>query len=373
LGSTPKEEKEKESPASRVLTKARIGKPAVSSIKASPTATATPRVRPAAVGEARWGTAAALPSSEKKVVKKEEGNKEGAKLVKKEEKQGEIVAAHSNAEPGQSTKGEAKSAPPDNSSTVDQPKEATELLDPPLQEPAAPQRSDGIAAESDKSQEATEQVANLPASFSTLSVTESLSPPPSDVPDMESDNGDDSREDGDQGPVTKPSSPTGSFQRSLAPSPSPIVVNNIPEVKIEPTEQVETEPLIVREIEEPKRFSEWGSREGAINVPPPSTSRSVSPAASSPNATTPIEKKVPMYVYFCPKQSVSEADENDTAGCVKVVQSLLRHLLQQQPWLHYPLCNPWNSRQASIRSHVFSAGGNPKRAIVFSVHLLKYL
>ena len=120
--------------------------------------------------------------------------------------------------------------------------------------------------------------------FSTLSVSSSVSPPPSDMPDMETDNEEDSREVEGQ-PSTKPSSPSESFHRSLAPSPSPTPQP----VKIE-SDHDQSIPIIVDEAKDTKRFNEWGSREGgAISIPAPA--RSVSPAVSSPVGS---QKKVPM-------------------------------------------------------------------------------
>lgn len=123
--------------------------------------------------------------------------------------------------------------------------------------------------------------------FSTLSVSSSVSPPPSDMPDMETDNEEDSRELEGQ-PSTKPSSSSESFHRSLAPSPSPTPQP----VKVGSDENPGQGgiPIIVDEVKDTKRFNEWGSREGgAISIPAPA--RSVSPAVSSPAGS---QKKVPM-------------------------------------------------------------------------------
>lgn len=133
--------------------------------------------------------------------------------------------------------------------------------------------------------ESTDQ--GISNTFSTLSVSSSASPPPSDMPDMETDNEEDSREVEGQ-PSTKPSSPSDSFHRSLAPSPSPIPQTET--VKVESEQDGQSIPIIVNEVKDTKRFNEWGSREGGpINIPPPA--RSVSPAASSPAGS---QKKVPM-------------------------------------------------------------------------------
>jgi len=132
---------------------------------------------------------------------------------------------------------------------------------------------------------------SLPESFSSLSIAKengSISPPPSDVPDMTSESEEDSR-DIDEAPSEKPSSPAQSFQRSLAPSPSPPQEEK---VKIQVNgEQVDDAPML-KEEETAKSFSQWGSREGGITIPQPP--RSVSPAASSPGLAG--QKKVPMWV-----------------------------------------------------------------------------